>query len=491
MGLEFAVHFTEPGFAGALGSVPAAPWKLAGAGTIALEGDKFILAGRKRFLFVFKSRARDEITLDRIRNVRQAGASISFDVTFTGGDAKRLRAWAADEAEARAIAAALPTVTTEAFVRLSDDANTFESALQAVQARSIVTPVLVAINVLVFAGTTLGGGGFVQPDGVAMLRFGTNYGPLTADGQWWRLFTATFLHFGVVHLLLNMWALASLGNLTERLFGSARYLALYVFAGLCGSLASYYWHPGVNSAGASGAIFGVIGALLAFMFNPKTHIPPSVAAAQRNSAMVFIAYNLVNGFAHSGIDNAAHIGGLVGGFAIGWLLARPITVEARQDSGRSFAIIGTGAIAALLVAAWPLVLPSPGQRSDSAFRRSLEQFADIKSRAVDLQNKLAGELKQHAITEFSWAQSASTEVVPLWREAQAVVLARPVADSSRYAPLRKALLNYVDLRIRLFSYSVNAIQHTLPADQQAAYEALPAQVEAALKQVKALAGATE
>src|SRR2546429_8718830 len=87
----------------------------------------------------------------------------------------------------------------------------------------------------------------------------------------------------------------------------------------------------LNSAGASGAIFGVLGGLFAFMVNPKTRIPASVAAVHRKSAVVFILYNLFNGFAHAGIDNAAHIGGLVAGFAMGWMLARPVEIEARQD----------------------------------------------------------------------------------------------------------------------------------------------------------------
>ena len=106
---------------------------------------------------------------------------------------------------------------------------------------------------------------------------------------------------------------------------------LYLFAGLSGSLTSLYWHPNLNSAGASGAIFGVLGGLFAFMVNPKTRIPASVAAVHRKSAVVFILYNLFNGFAHAGIDNAAHIGGLVAGFAMGWMLARPVEIEARQD----------------------------------------------------------------------------------------------------------------------------------------------------------------
>jgi rhomboid protease GluP len=83
-----------------------------------------------------------------------------------------------------------------------------------------------------------------------------------------------------------------MGQLTEKLYGSAYFLVSYFFAGLCGSLSSLYWHPNLNSAGASGAIFGVLGGLIAFMVNPKTRIPASIAAVHRKSAVVFIFYNL-------------------------------------------------------------------------------------------------------------------------------------------------------------------------------------------------------
>jgi rhomboid protease GluP len=172
-------------------------------------------------------------------------------------------------------------------------------------------------------------------------------------GEWWRLFTAMFLHFGLIHLAFNMWVLWSLGQLTERLFGSAYFLVLYLFSGLCGSLGSLYWHPDVNSAGASGAIFGVMGGLFALMVKPATRIPPSIAVAQRNSALIFIAYNLFNGL-RPGIDNAAHIGGLLGGFAMGWALARPVDVEARQDPLPRLAVAAAIGATVLVALAWPL-----------------------------------------------------------------------------------------------------------------------------------------
>jgi membrane associated rhomboid family serine protease len=164
-----------------------------------------------------------------------------------------------------------------------------------------------------------------------MIRLGTDYTPLTLGGQWWRLLTSIFLHFGLFHVALNMWALYVNGLVAERIFGSVRYLAIYLVAGVTGSVTSLLWHPIVNGAGASGAIFGVLGALLAFFLLRKGGLPASVAKAQSTSAGVFVIYSLLNGARYGGIDNAAHLGGLVGGFVMGLLLARPLDIERNSN----------------------------------------------------------------------------------------------------------------------------------------------------------------
>jgi TPR repeat protein len=138
------------------------------------------------------------------------------------------------------------------------------------------------------------------------------------------------------------------------MFGSRNFLLLYLFAGLFASLTSLWWHPNVNSAGASGAIFGLLGGLLAFALNPATGVPPTIAANQRRSAFVFIAYNLFNGFTHQGIDNAAHLGGLVSGFLMGWMLAMPLDPEAREREASRWALSAAFGMAVLMALGWPL-----------------------------------------------------------------------------------------------------------------------------------------
>jgi hypothetical protein len=167
-----------------------------------------------------------------------------------------------------------------------------------------------------------------------------------------------FLHFGVIHLALNMWALYVTGRLVERLYGNLYFLALYVLAGLTGSLTSLVWNPMVNSVGASGAIMGVFGAMLAFMMKKGNRVPFEVIKKQRNSTLGFIANTLLYGFTHAGIDNAAHVGGLASGFLLGLILARPLKPELRAEGGG--ARLGASLAAGVLV----LVLMSFAIRID-------------------------------------------------------------------------------------------------------------------------------
>ena len=159
-----------------------------------------------------------------------------------------------------------------------------------------------------------------------LVSWGSNVGRMTLGGQWWRLFTSMFLHGSLLHILFNMVTLWQAGQLVERLFGSLRFLVLYLFAGLCGSLASVLWNPHVNSVGASGAIFGIIGGLFAFMRRPDSGVPPTIVREVRGSLSGFLLFNIAAGLIYPHTDNAAHIGGLVGGYLAGFLLARSLHV---------------------------------------------------------------------------------------------------------------------------------------------------------------------
>jgi len=180
-----------------------------------------------------------------------------------------------------------------------------------------ITPILVLLNVVIFIIMLASGINFMDPSPESMLQWGANFKPSTLNGEGYRLFTNFFLHFGIMHLLLNMYALVYIGMLLEPRLGRLRFLSAYLLAGLISSVASLWWNDYVVSAGASGAIFGMYGVFLALL--TTNMIEPSVRKALFASIGVFVVINLFSGMAHSGIDNAAHIGGLVSGLIIGFL----------------------------------------------------------------------------------------------------------------------------------------------------------------------------
>lgn len=178
-----------------------------------------------------------------------------------------------------------------------------------------ITPIIVILNILIFAVMAISGVHMILPSNDSLLLWGANFRPLTAEGEWWRLFTSTFIHIGILHLLMNMYALVYIGVLLEPYLGKARYISAYLIAGISGSVASVLWNDLSISAGASGAIFGMYGVFVALLTTRL--IEKSARKPLLISIGVFVLYNLANGL-KDGIDNAAHIGGLISGLITGY-----------------------------------------------------------------------------------------------------------------------------------------------------------------------------
>src|SRR5436190_11010528 len=201
-----------------------------------------------------------------------------------------------------------------------------------------VTVALIAASVLVFVIMVLRGVSAFSPTPQQAISFGADFGPLTLNGQWWRLLTSMFVHFGLIHLGLNMWCLWNLGRAAERLLGRFSYLLAYLVSGIFGSIASVYWHPLAAGAGASGAIFGLAGVLVSFVYLKMTPAHLQTNTKMLGSLGTFIAYNLVFGAAIPGISNAAHIGGLVMGLAVGALLPSASASESSRRTRLSLVV---------------------------------------------------------------------------------------------------------------------------------------------------------
>ena len=172
--------------------------------------------------------------------------------------------------------------------------------------KPVVTYALIAINVIVFLLMYILGNG--SNDVATLLKFGANYAPLVKLGEVWRVFTSMFIHIGILHLLCNMYSLLVLGSQLESFFGKAKFLAIYLISGIIGGLFSTLLTDGL-SAGASGAIFGLLGAILYFGYHYRVYLGTVI----KSQIIPLIVLNLMIGFLSSGIDNWAHIGGLIGG----------------------------------------------------------------------------------------------------------------------------------------------------------------------------------
>jgi len=197
-----------------------------------------------------------------------------------------------------------------------------------------VTYALIALNVLAFI--IMIGYGFREyntwsgPEDMRVLvDLGAKVNNLIVNGEIWRLLSATFLHIGAIHLLMNLYALYAFGPMVEGYFGHARFLAIYIIAGLLGSIASFAFSQAV-SAGASGAVFGLAGAIIVYFLRYRNNFGSRGRAILQNMLMV-IGINLVFGLSMRGIDNWGHMGGLVGGaIAAFGLLPKYTQLTARQ-----------------------------------------------------------------------------------------------------------------------------------------------------------------
>ena len=189
-----------------------------------------------------------------------------------------------------------------------------------------ITPIILYLNVLIFLAMVLSGIGFFTFQGSDLLAWGADWGPYTIGRhQYWRMLTSMFLHGGCLHLLMNMGALIYAGIFLEPVVNQRQYALAYLGAGILSSLTSLQIHPDILSVGASGAIFGLFGVMVALLL--RGIFPSTLKKALFLNLFIFIGYNLLLGLS-PGIDNAAHIGGLIGGVLIGLL----IRISARSST---------------------------------------------------------------------------------------------------------------------------------------------------------------
>ncbi|MFN0161079.1 MAG: rhomboid family intramembrane serine protease [Burkholderiales bacterium] len=315
--------------------------------------------------------------------------------------------------------------------------------------------ILVAANVAVYAAFAASGGGVMTADSQMLIRWGSNFGPYTADGQWWRLLSAVFLHGGLIHLAVNMLLLADVGRLCERLFGWRRFLLLYLLSGLAGSAASVWWIPQVNSVGASGALFGVLGAVFVYMLDKRNGIEPGIMKTHAASMAIFIAYGVINGLVSTKIDNAAHLGGLVAGAILGAALGRPPGSAAVEP------VRMAAGVAACVIAIAGLLALTPNTRAgfeaERQFQDALKAFSKEEERLVKSLSAVIAKAQAPAAKGIE-LKPEGVALAMGWEVERQRFASLPVGPESKLYVLHQDMVAYTASRHRAMGELVRAFE---------------------------------
>ncbi|MEN3186434.1 MAG: rhomboid family intramembrane serine protease [Atribacterota bacterium] len=228
---------------------------------------------------------------------------------------------------------------------------------------------LIALNLLFFLATVISGGFSLSN----LLRWGAKFGPLIAHGEWQRLLLCIFLHGNLWHLFFNLYALFQLGRITEGIYGQRKFFIIYLFSGITGSLFSYFFNFDRIGVGASGAIFGLAGVLLSGGLKYRN----TSLSRLGMSILPFVLINLFIGFTVPAIDNAAHVGGLLGGMFLGLLMAPGNSWQRWKKYAEELAYWAFIGILAFGMVTFFLPSFSPGRASVNAIIAFHNQVRDI------------------------------------------------------------------------------------------------------------------
>jgi rhomboid protease GluP len=342
----------------------------------------------------------------------------------------------------------------------------FQADLARLTPHVYVTPILLALNILVFVLMVVFGFDLNQPKVLDLIRWGGNAPAKTASGEWWRLLTNTFVHLSVVQLAVNMWALASLGWFVERMVGNIGFLLLYLVSAITGSLATLLFSSMPVSVGAGGPLFGVIGAFLALVLRKHDSIPPETLGSLRNTGIAIVVLNLVLGYLVPNMDNSSSLGGLVGGFLCGLVLSLPSvsgTLASRPVRNLLAAVLGC------LLIAGGVVAVSFRDTDSATVRLELLQFGVLESKALKLYNDGLTKVRQHQLTEVGLADLLERNVLPEWRAAyQRLSVPRRLPPELQRDVT--AILNYIRLRQESWELLVEAGRENDPDKRRQALE---------------------
>ncbi len=305
-----------------------------------------------------------------------------------------------------------PQAGPPATQKTHEQTISFQEVLEKLTPVMWVTPALLVLNVGYYAFLISRGVDPWLPDPRQLLAWGADYAPLTWTGQPWRLLTSVFIHFGVIHLGVNMWALWSVGRVLERLVGNVGYLIIYFASGIAGSLSSLWWNGDVVSVGASGAIFGLFGAFATFIWNRADSFPPATLSHLRGSLAKCIVINLLLGAGIQGIDQAAHVGGLLCGLICGLILSQPLNRFTGQRRWKRNLI--TGAVATLTLGI--MIIQHPPAPPDLFMELTI--YEEVVPQTIDKFNTELLKFGKRQITSQQLVDFVQKEILPPWKRVQ-------------------------------------------------------------------------
>lgn len=293
-----------------------------------------------------------------------------------------------------------------------------------------VTYTLIGLNLLIFVAMLFGGVSIISPTGEDILNWGGNMRAYTASGEWWRLISCVFVHIGIIHLLFNMYALYSVGIYLEPIIGRWRFLAAYLSTGVLASVTSLWWSADRVSAGASGAIFGMYGFFLALL--TTNYLDKEARQGMLKSILVFVVFNLVYGL-KAGIDNAAHVGGLLSGFVFGYIF------YLMERKGKTSLFMAAAAAITLLV-----TIPVLKDKNDDSAK-----FTKVWDRFAVLEEKALQPLKDRdKLSSADFIQKAERISMPAFMEIKTMLAETQNYNLPPAAMDRRNLLQqYTNLRI--------------------------------------------
>ncbi len=328
---------------------------------------------------------------------------------------------------------------------------------------SHLTVVLIAINLLVFIAMVAGGVNFFEPSADDIIRWGGNLASLTTEGEWWRMLSCIFVHIGILHLIFNMYGLYIIGRYLEPMLGKPLFLSAYLFTGVGASLASLWWHRNeiLVSAGASGAIFGMFGLFLALLLTDL--IPKQVRSTMLQSTAVFVGYNLIYGI-KGGVDNSAHIGGLVAGFLSG-LIVYQFLLKKEEEKQRSVKPMMT--VLFLLLTAvliWVGInsfSTGGGYNSQSGvdrYQKAATEYTRLEAEALKVYEN------SNTLSRAEYMRQLREIVIPNWKKGEELFSDLEDAGlNESMHEFREAMMDYSRLQQRKAETTIQLFETTTPA----------------------------